>query len=106
MSRNKYNAKKTVIDGIAFDSKAEATRYGELKLLERAGVIKDLEVHPKYKLDVNGIRICTYTADFEYIENGEKTTEDVKSRATITYSYKLKKKLMKAIYGIDIVEII
>ena len=50
MARNKYGARKTVIDGITFDSKREAIRYQELKLLERAGEIKDLELQPKYIL--------------------------------------------------------
>ena len=47
---SKYRNRKTTIDGIAFDSKAEARRYAELKLLERAGEIKDLELQPKYRL--------------------------------------------------------
>ena len=101
----KYRAKPTTIDGIRFASKAEARRYQELKLLERAGEIHNLETHPKYTLVVNDQVICTYTADFRYEENGEVIVEDVKSRPTMTYSYKLKKKLMKAIYNIDIKEV-
>ena len=101
----KYNAKRTTIDGITFDSKREANRYGELKLLHQAGEIQELLVHPKFKLVVNGVLICTYTADFQYRENGEKVVEDVKSKPTITYSYKLKKKLMKAVYGLDVTEV-
>ena len=102
---SKYRNKRVEVDGITFDSKAEARRYGELKLTHQAGMIEDLKCQPKYILDVNGVRICTYTADFEYQENGATITEDVKSKATITYSYKLKKRLMKAIYGIDVVEV-
>ncbi len=101
----KYRAKPTTIDGIRFASKAEANRYMELRLLEDAGVIHNLETHPKYTLSVNNMFICTYTADFRYEENGEVIVEDVKSKPTMTYSYKLKRKLMKAIYDIDIKEV-
>lgn len=103
--RSKYNAKKVHADGYTFDSIQEYYRYQDLCLMEKAGAISNLVVHPKYTLKVNGIKICDYTPDYEYIENDKKVTEDVKSKATITYSYKLKKKLMKAIYGIDIVEV-
>jgi hypothetical protein len=101
----KYRAKPTTIDGIRFASKAEARRYQELKLLERAGEIHNLETHPKYTLSVNNQVICTYTADFRYEESGEVIVEDVKSRPTMTPVYRLKKKLMKAIYNIDIKEV-
>jgi hypothetical protein len=101
----KYRAKPTTIDGIRFASKAEARRYQELKLLERAGEIHNLETHPKYTLSVNNQVICTYTADFRYEESGEVIVEDVKSRPTMTPVYRLKKKLMKAIYDIDIKEV-
>lgn len=101
----KYRAKPTTIDGIRFASKAEARRYQELKLLERAGEIHNLETHPKYTLSVNNQVICTYTADFRYEESGEAIVEDVKSRPTMTQVYRLKKKLMKAIYDIDIKEV-
>jgi len=86
---NKFKAKPTVIDDIKFASKKEARRYGDLKLLERAGEIKDLEVHPKFKLEVNGQPLMTpkgrqirYEGDFRYREkNGKGWTpviEDVK----------------------------
>jgi hypothetical protein len=54
---------------------------------------------------VNNQVICTYTADFRYEESGEAIVEDVKSRPTMTQVYRLKKKLMKAIYDIDIKEV-
>ena len=102
---SKYRNKRVELDGYTFDSKAEARRYGELKLMHQAGEIEELLVHPKFKLVVNGVLICTYTADFQYRKNGEKVVEDVKSKPTITYSYKLKKKLMKAVYGLDVTEV-
>mgnify|MGYP001309631473 CR=1 FL=1 len=101
MSR-KYKNIKTVVDEHAFDSITEANRYGELKLLLKAGEIGSLVVHPKFSLDVNGVHICTYTADFQYNKGKKTIVEDVKSPATVTYSFKLKQKLMKALHGIDV----
>ena len=83
--KSKYNNKKTTIDGIKFDSKGEARRYEELKLLERAGAISELELQPKFELQPtfrkNGKthRAITYTADFKYIDDKGKTIiEDFK----------------------------
>lgn len=76
--RSKYNAVKTIIDGIKFDSKAEARRYSELKLLERSGLISKLKLQPRYNLMpsyTNGkgqkIRAIDYIADFEYLDMDE-----------------------------------
>lgn len=104
MHRNKFRAIKTEIDGIKFDSLKEGRRYAELKLLERGKVIKDLKVHVKYSLDVNGFHICNYTPDFTYLENNLLVVEDVKSSATKTRDYMIRKKLMRAIHGIEIYE--
>ena len=101
--RNKYGNKKTVVDNITFDSMKEAARYGELKLLEKAGKIDLLELQPKFRLEVNGEKICTYIADFQYDDDGHTVVEDVKGVKTAIY--RLKKKLVKAIFGIDIQEI-
>ena len=101
--RNKYNAKKVKLEGYTFDSKAEARRYGELKLLLKAKKISDIAVHPVLGIYVNDKKICNYVADFSYQENGIEVFEDVKGIRTSTYV--LKKKLVKAIYGIEIREI-
>lgn len=102
---NKYRAKKTVVDGITFDSKREAARYKELRTLLRAGQIQDLRMQVKYPLVVNGVKIGRYTSDFNYIENGAEVVEDVKSPATKkARDYVLRKKLMLAIHGISIRE--
>jgi hypothetical protein len=102
---NKYNAKKTYVDGIAFDSKKEAKRYQELKLLERGGVISDLDCQVKFELipKQEGERPCYYVADFVYTENGKKVVEDVKGFRTDIY--KLKRKLMLWVHGIRVVEV-
>jgi hypothetical protein len=95
-SYNKYSNKKTKVDGITFDSKKEAKRYKELKLLEKAGVIKDLELQPKFlivdTLRKNGktFKKRSYIADFMYYDNERKKTvvEDVKGYKAKLYPIK------------------
>ena len=101
-SFNKYRNQRTEVDGIAFASKREAKRYSELKLLERAKVIKDLELQIRFPLKVNSELICTYVADFVYTENGQQVVEDSKGHKTREYI--LKKKLMRALYQTEIKE--
>ena len=92
---NKYRNEKTVIDGYTFQSKKEANRYFELKMMQKAGEISDLELQPKFEIVpqvywINAININAsktlgkryYIADFSYFENGNKTVEDVKSAIT------------------------
>ena len=95
---NKYRNIKTVVDNITFDSKKEATRYKELKLLETAWHIMHLELQPKIPLIVNGKRVATYIGDFKYWsqEKNDWIVEDVKSEATKTPTYRLKKKILEA----------
>ena len=100
--RNKYRAIKTVVDDITFDSKKEARRYVQLKLLVKAGVVTKLELQPRYDLIINTVKCGFYKADFRYFENGREVVEDVKGMKTPVYN--LKKKLIKAIYGIEIFE--
>lgn len=108
---SKYGNRKT--DG--YDSKKEARRASELKLMLRAGVISDLreqvkfEVIPPQNETVNGKRkcierSCSYVADFVYVDkNGNTVVEDTKGFRT--EAYKIKRKLMLYVYGIKIVEI-
>ena len=90
----KYNNVKTTIDGITFDSKKEAQRYSELRLLEIGHHITKLECQPKIPLMVNGKQVGNYIGDFKYLEAGRWVIEDVKSKATITPVYRLKKKIL------------
>lgn len=100
----KYNNVKTEIDGFMFDSKKEANRYVELKGMVNRGEIRDLQRQVKYRLDVNGVKVCGYIADFVYKKkSGEEIIEDVKGVRTDVY--RLKKKLMYAIHGIEIREV-
>lgn len=98
----KYSNKPTEVDGHVFPSKREAARYKELKLMERAGVISGLELQARYPLEVNGKLVCTYVADFRYTEVGAVVVEDCKGCRTDVY--KLKRKLMLAVYDIAIRE--
>ena len=104
---NKYRAVKVQDDGKTFDSKREHRRYCELKNLEFGGEIERLEVHPRYDLTVLGMKIGVYTADFRYLDrrSGETIVEDVKAPPSRTEAYQLRKKLMKAVHGIEIVEV-
>lgn len=104
---NKYHAIKTKVDGITFDSKAEALRYSELAMLEASGAITGLCCQPRYTLqdgfECRGerIRAITYIADFSYIdtERGCFVVEDVKSPATKTQAFLIKRKLFLRLYG-------
>lgn len=97
---SKYRNKKVIIDGIRFDSKLEGERYETLKMAERAGVISDLKLQVPFELKVNGIQICKYIADFTYIQNGKLVVNDAKG--VQTKEFRLKQKLMLAVYGIEI----
>jgi hypothetical protein len=104
-SPSKLRNVRTNVDGYSFDSLSEAKRYGELKIEELAGNVSDLDVHQRFSLDVNGVHICDYEADFTYRRNGRFVVEDVKSTATVTRLYRVKKKLMLAVLGITIQEV-
>lgn len=112
--RHKYAAQKVKIDGYTFDSKAEGRRYGILRQLEQIGAIGDLEVHPKFPIEIDGrpLRIrsekmkngrqVVYAADFRYvdIETGATVIEDVKGFDNARG--RLKRALAEHVYGIEI----
>lgn len=93
---NKFSAKKVTLDGMTFASKAEANRYAQLKLMERARAISDLQVQPLYPLVVNGIVIGTYKPDFSYDENKKRICEDVKG--VVTEAASLRMRVFRACY--------
>ena len=121
----KYNAQKCVVDGITFDSRKEANRYCELKLLERGGVISDLQMQVKFVLipsqyEPDTVKVlksgkekvvkgkliereCSYIADFVYQYNGNTVVED--SKGFRTKEYIIKRKLLRYKYGIAIQEV-
>jgi len=97
--KSKYNAKKTISYGITFDSKKEARRYRDLKLMEMAGEIENLILQPKYKLQDDfkykgkTIKAIYYIADFRYYDVSEKETVIEDCKGVKTAVYRLKKKL-------------
>ncbi len=119
---NKYHNKKVVVEGITFDSKRESERYLVLKDAQSKGFISDLKLQPKFVL-VPAIKeqyikhlktkdkICertvqlpiTYTADFEYVKDGERIIEDVKaSKFMLPKEFTIKVKLMRYFHGIEV----
>ena len=107
--KSKYRSIKTTVDDITFDSKKEAKRYQELKLLQRANKIENLRLQVPYVLiDKSKYgRQIKYIADFVYYDKELKreVVEDTKSEATKTPVYRLKKRLMAERYDIEIKEI-
>lgn len=110
MGRHKYGAQPTTVDGIKFDSKKEANRYGELKLLEKAGEIRNLKLQPRFNLVVGSRpvlyesgRQAYYKADFMYWDERKSivTIEDVKGMDTP--ASKLKRAMVTAQLGVKIV---
>ena len=101
----KYRNKPQELDGYKFASKAEARRYTELAIAQKAGEITDLKVHPAFWLTVNGIEVCKYVGDFSYwADEGKRyVLEDVKGVRTALFI--LKKKLVLACLGINVTEI-
>jgi Protein of unknown function (DUF1064) len=101
---NKYGAKKTTcVHGHKHDSRREAARCAELHLLQRAGHISALHIHPLYRFSINHVPIkmgnggqASYTPDFYYIENGKMIVEDVKG--FIVRDFPLRAALFRALY--------
>ena len=103
---NKYGARRVRIDGIDFASRKEGERYSILKLMQESGQITMLECHPVYKIIINNINCGRYTADFRYMVREFVVVEDVKGgAATKTEAYRLRKKIVEALYGITITEV-
>lgn len=112
--RSRFNNTKVEYLGIKFDSKLEMNRYKVLKSFEDAGEISDLKVHVKFSLVLHdGTELvikgpkrnnrCSYTCDFTFIKDDLLVIEDTKSRITASeYSFKVKRALFEALYGINI----
>lgn len=98
--------RRTAPDGKVFASMNEMHRYCELLNAQRANIIFDLQLQPRFEFVVNGVKVGHYTADFRYLtKEGELVIEDRKSSGTRGEGdYRLRKKLMKACFGIDVKE--
>ncbi len=106
VTARKYRNEPVTHEGMKFDSKKEFQRFLDLSVMERAGVISELTCHPKYVFEHNGVRIASYKADFAYFDgNGAVVVEDVKSEPSKTQAYRLRKKMMKAFFGISVIEV-
>jgi hypothetical protein len=110
--RNKFRVRTDDIgkaertaDGIVFDSKKEARHYGTLKLLEKSKKISALQLQPVFRIEVNGQLICKYIADFQYLDHSDLQVHTVDCKGMKTDVYRLKKKLLKATWDIDIEEV-
>lgn len=109
--RSKYYSKKVIIDGIKFDSKKEGEYYQKLKILEKKGLIKDLELQKEYLLQdkfvINGKtrRKITYRADFSYVSTEDDRLHVIDVKGFRTELYRVKKKLFEYKYGVEIEEV-
>lgn len=109
--RSKFGAVRTEVDGHKFASKKESVVYTGLVLMQKAGKITDLKLQPRIKLAANGVHICDYVGDFFFIPR--EPMYEVKAFVPIymdvkgfkTPIYKLKKKLVLALTGIQITEV-
>lgn len=98
---SKYRNVKCTYKGFKFDSIGERDWYKTLELLQLAGEISELKTQVKFPIVINNLKICSYIADFTYHDKqGNYIVEDFKGVQTSIF--KLKKKLMKAVYGIDV----
>lgn len=96
--RHKFGAIKTAVGDLVFPSKLEASGFSELLLLEKSGIIKDLELQKELVITVAGKQICIYYSDYFFTKtcNGKQTVGEAKGRATA--DFRLKWKLAQAIY--------
>ena len=103
--RSKFNNKKTIIDEIEFHSEREAKYYKKLKILLKAGEIGLLEMQVPYELNPGGSYSYKYIADFVFFDSktGEKNVVDVKGFRTKEYIRK--RRLMKKVYGVELIEV-
>ena len=97
---NKYKAEKVKTKQGTFDSKGEWKRWKYLVGLEKNDVIQNLQRQVSYSLDVNGHHICRYVADAVFDYKGVTYVEDFKG--VLTNTFRLKRKLMMAVHGIDV----
>ncbi len=107
----KYHSRKTIVDGITFDSKKEADYYCELKMQKMAGVVEDFELQPEYELQPKYrykgkvVRAIKYKADFK-VKYTDGHTEVVDVKGMRTREYRMKKKMLLYRYpDIDFLEV-
>jgi hypothetical protein len=102
---NKYRAVKTTVAGQTYDSRKEAEYCQGLKYLERAGEIRDLKLQVPFEIFINEQLICKYIADATYYEVSDGSYHVVDVKGYRTKEFRLKKKLMKAVFNITVEEV-
>lgn len=104
--RNKFNAVRTVVGDLKFDSKREAAAWLDLKKRERAGEISDLRRQVRFELlaycSTGPVKACAYVADFQYLDNATNKIVVADAKGVVTQLFKLKAKMLKANYGIEV----
>lgn len=109
LKKNKYNAKKVIVDNLKFDSKRESNRYLYLKMLQQQGLITNLELQKVFEILPGNDKFSriTYKADFVYIQDGETVVEDAKGyrKGTAYYLFTIKRKMLYASHGLVIKEV-
>ena len=103
--RSKYGNVKVEADGYKFDSKLERDRYEELKLLQKAGEIWQLEVHPSWTIEINQYKVCRIVMDFAFYIDGTNTYVVEDCKGVDNAVSRLKRKLLHAVHGITTVVI-
>ena len=105
--RNKFNAIKTLVDGITFDSRHEAEVYTNLRIQQSLGQITNLQTQVPLQVIVHGVHVFTYTADFRYVRDGKECWCDAKGyrKGTAYQLFKLKQKVIAASMGINVEEV-
>ena len=101
--KNKYNAKRTTLDGITFASKAEANYYAGLKLREKAGEVAGVELQRRFALlGPDGALISVYVADFCFWDHVADRFRCIDVKGIETPAFKMKRKMMKSFLQIDV----
>ena len=102
--RSKYGNVKTVIDGETFDSKIEGEYYHHLKLRERIGEVYGIIRQKQFVIELSGTRICSLKVDFYFYDRRTRGMRavDIKGGPTDTQVFRLKAKLVKAMFGVEV----
>jgi len=102
MAKNKYGAIKTVVDGVTFASRKEASHYALLKQKRDKNEICDLQLQPKFPIIYQGVKICTYIADFKFLDLQTRKYVVQYVKGILTPVFRIKQKLVKAFHGVEI----
>lgn len=100
--KNKYNNLLTEYNGVKYHSRLEAKYAALLDIRQKAKEVENIKRQERFPLEVNGEKIGTYVADFSFFDKVKKVNRVVDIKGVETDLFKIKKKLMKAVHGIDV----